>query len=113
MQLRLPLTQVHPLEEDELEEEDPPEEEEVEEEQMNLLGSQSKEPEISIQQSAMPLLQTGSRPTIEQVGVEPAGQRLPDEQPPLLDEEEPPPEEELEEVEVKQIILEVKLPREL
>ncbi len=83
----------------------PLEEEELEEEQMNLLGSQSKEPEISIQQSAIPLLQTGSRPTIVQVGVEPAGQRLPDEQPPLLEEDDPPEEDdELEVEEVVQII---------
>ena len=41
-----------------------------------------------MQQSVMPLLQTGLRPITLQVGVEPAGHKVPDEQVPVPEEEE-------------------------
>ena len=54
-----------------------------------------------MQQSVMPLLQTGSRPiTSTQVGVEPAGHKVPDEQAPVPEEDEEELEEELEEDEL-------------
>ena len=59
-----------------------------------------------MQQSVMPLLQTGLRLLTLQLGVEPAGHKIPDEQTPAPDEELEELEEELDEdvVEVVQII---------